>query len=742
MRDTLRYVVLGGVFILPFLPLLVTGSLFFPYITGKNFAFRIIVEIIFAAWVLLALYDARYRPQFSWILAAFGGFVSIMLVANVFGESPVRSFWSNFERMEGWITLVHLLAYFVVAAAVLTTEKLWDWFFNASLAAASVVSLYAGFQLLGRVDIMQGGLRIDATLGNAIYMAVYMLFHAFIALFMMTRTNIMQLRILYGGLALVFMFLLVQTATRGTILGLVGGLAVTGLYIALFSKGNVLLRKAALLGLVLVVAISAAFYMARDTAFVRESPILSRVASISLEAGATRFTIWSIALEGVAERPILGWGQGNFDYVFNKYYRPSLYAQEPWFDRVHNIILDWMVAGGVLGLAAYLSIWLAALYYLFVRPLLKKDETFSVLERGILLGLLAGYAIHNIFVFDNLISYFFFGTMLVFIHTRVGSPIPALSRIRIDGMMINRIAAPVAAVILCVGVYYLNIPHIAAAKDMIQGLSFINTAKDNPTISPQQREVFLRSGLAEFKQALDRNSFANQEIREHLALSMQRILSDAQVSVETKQSFADLAEMELAKQIVEEPNVARTYTFFGTFYRTLGQHEKALEQLEQAQTLSPKKQRIMFDIGSVYLAQEDYEKARAIFKEAFDLDPAYRDARAYYMAAAIYTGDEKLLQELSAAPYDEIYWNHDAIVQVYYELSEYAKVAELLGKRIQKNPNDPQLRVSKAASEYQAGDAAAAIRTLREAIEDIPSFKAQGEQFIEAIQTGNIEIEA
>ncbi len=740
MRDTLRYVVLGGVFVLPFLPLLVTSSLFFPYITGKNFAFRIIVEIIFAAWVLLALYDARYRPQFSWILVALGGFVSIMLLANILGESPVRSFWSNFERMEGWITLVHLLAYFVVAAAVLTTEKLWDWFFNASLAAASIVSVYAGFQLLGRVDIMQGGVRIDATLGNAIYMAVYMLFHVFISIFMLARTQVMQLRFLYGGLALVFMFLLVQTATRGTILGLVGGLAVTGLYIALFSKGNAVMRKIAIAGLAVVILASGAFYLARDTVFVRESPILSRVASISLEAGSTRFTIWSIALEGVAERPILGWGQGNFDHVFNKHYRPSLYGQEPWFDRVHNIILDWLVAGGVLGLAAYLSIWLAALYYLFVRPLLKKNETFSVLERGILLGLLTGYAIHNVFVFDNLISYFFFGTILVFIHTRVGNPISVLERMRIDAKTVGRVAAPVVAVIMVVGVYYLNVPHIATARDMIGALSYISAAQNNQTITSTQRDQFSRTGLAEFEQGLSRNSFAGQEISEHLALSAQRIVSDSRISAEVKDAYVTLAEQQLTAQAAREPNIARTHAIFGSFYRGIGRTDSALEQLEKALALSPKKQKIMFDIGAVYIDQKKYEEGLAVFKEAFELEPTHKDARAYYIAAALYADRDDLVKELSAPPHDEVYIDHNIVVQTYYQLGDYENVSLLLGKRIEKNPQDIQLRVSKAAALYQIGDKAGAIETLNQAAVDIPSFKAQAEQFIKAIEDGTVDL--
>jgi hypothetical protein len=52
-----------------------------------------------------------------------------------------------------------------------------------------------------------------------------------------------------------------------------------------------------------------------------------------------------MALKGIAERPVLGWGQENFNYVFNKYYNPQMFGQEEWFDRTHNVVLDWLIAG-------------------------------------------------------------------------------------------------------------------------------------------------------------------------------------------------------------------------------------------------------------------------------------------------------------------------------------------------------------------------------------------------------------
>ncbi|PIQ67090.1 MAG: hypothetical protein COV95_00635, partial [Candidatus Zambryskibacteria bacterium CG11_big_fil_rev_8_21_14_0_20_40_24] len=75
LKKYLIWIVTGGVFLLPLIPFLVTPSLLFPFIAGKAFLFRIIVEIIFSAWIILALIDESYRPRRSWILWTFGLFV-------------------------------------------------------------------------------------------------------------------------------------------------------------------------------------------------------------------------------------------------------------------------------------------------------------------------------------------------------------------------------------------------------------------------------------------------------------------------------------------------------------------------------------------------------------------------------------------------------------------------------------------------------------------------------------------
>lgn len=146
MNKFLKYAILTGIFITPFIALYVSGSMFFPFITGKNFTFRIITEIIFGLYIILALRDSKYRPKPSFILWSFVAFVLITLIADLNGENPAKSLWSNFERMEGFVTIAHLFIFTLITGAVVNTEHLWEKLFNVSLLSSFIMSMY-GYKL-------------------------------------------------------------------------------------------------------------------------------------------------------------------------------------------------------------------------------------------------------------------------------------------------------------------------------------------------------------------------------------------------------------------------------------------------------------------------------------------------------------------------------------------------------------------------------------------------------------------
>jgi O-antigen ligase len=508
-NKTLRSLILTGLFLIPFVPFIISGSMLFPFITGKNFAFRIIVEIIFALWLFLAIRDKEYRPKKSWILGAIWIFVAVIALADVFGENPLKSIWSNFERMEGLLSLVHFALYFTVLTSVFHTQKLWDWFWATWVGSAIIMCVYALFQLGGVITINQGGVRVDGTFGNAIYLAVFLVFTIFFSTFLFLRSKNKKNHLWYFvPVVLLQSFVLYHTATRGAVLGLLGGIIVTVVLTVLFDKASTdkKLRKTSLAVLAGVALLGLGFFAIRNTSFVKTSPVLARFASLSISEVKTqgRYFIWPMAIKGSLERPVLGWGQENFNYIFNKDYDPRMYNQELWFDRAHSAPLDWLVAGGILGFVSYLSLFFFALWYLWK----DRHDAFSFLEKSIVTGLIAGYAFQAIFVFDNLVSYILFFSVLAFIASKTSG-----AHIRFPESLEKKSARPVISAILtilCVfSLYYFNVRPIETAQTLIDALR-AGGAKDYKT------------ALDDFTRALSIGYAGQAEIREQLASSASR----------------------------------------------------------------------------------------------------------------------------------------------------------------------------------------------------------------------------
>lgn len=708
MKDILRGAVLVGLFLVPFLTLYVANGFFFPFITGKNFAFRIIVEIVVALWVVLACYDRQYRPRFSWILAAFGSLMVVMLVANLLAVHPATALWSNFERMDGYVTLIHVFGYFVVLGTMLQTPKIWSYFFHTSLVVAGFVALKG----LSQLSASTGGVRVDSTLGNAAYMAVYMLFHIFILAYLFVQTKVTPYRIVYVLLGILFIFVLFQTGTRGTVIGLAVGSIVAVGYIAIFATRHKQLRTYAVASLLLLTVLIGGFVAARDTAYIQNSNALSRIANIDLGSDlVVRSQIWSMALAGVKERPVLGWGQGNFNYVFNAEYKPSLYGQEQWFDRTHNIFFDWLIAGGIVGFIAYFSIFGAILYYLVIRPLRRLGEPLSVLERAVLLGLFAGYLTHNLVVFDNIVSYIFFAAFLALLHSKVSVEFPKLASLKIPESIVTQIVLPVMLIIGAATVYVVNVPGILAAGDII-------VAFQNPNISER---------LDSFKLALSRGSFGEQEITEQLAQQAMSVVAskDPAVTEELKTAYTTLAESELLKMVEKKPGDARLHVFLASYYRAIGNLEKAKVQMNRARELSPNKQAIILQQGAIELSLGNNEVGRDFFKTAYELDTSNTEAREYYVASLFYSGDiDDAIKMISEA--DESFKlrlsKSDFVLGAINSAKEFDLLTELYELRVQNDPSNAQNWASLAFLYHELKNKDKAVDTLERASIAVPTF--------------------
>ena len=358
MKKFLTIFISLGLLVLMTIPFIVPANMLFPFITGKAFVFRIVTELIFAAWLILAIAYKEYRPKCTWLLRSVILLVFFLLISDLCAINVTKALWSNFERMEGWISFIHLLAYFIVLGSFLIRERDWLWFWRANTFIGFIVGIYVVFTA-------GADPRLSGPLGNPIYLGIYFLFILFTSLWLWLKDSILTEKpqinwtfYLYP-IVPIFSLFITYRSSRGVFLGAIGGLCLTALLILIFERTQKVLRLSAGYFFSLIIVLVLIFIGVRHSTFVANNPTLSRLAEISWSNvnGQARQYVWPIALKGFKEHPVLGWGQEGFVYVFNKYYDPRMYNQETWFDRAHNSPLDFLVAGGLLSLLTYLSLY-------------------------------------------------------------------------------------------------------------------------------------------------------------------------------------------------------------------------------------------------------------------------------------------------------------------------------------------------------------------------------------------------
>ena len=727
----LRGVSIGAVFLIPFVPLIVAKSMFFPFITGKNFAFRILVLVAALAWALLAIRRPEYRPRKSPILYAIIIFTVIVGLANLFGIYPYKSFWSNFERMEGYITILHMLVYFLVLVSMLNKEKLWGWFLHITLVVSVYLSLFGLAQLAGIFNINQGDIRVDATFGNAAYYAIYASMHAFFALLLAVRSRVSFHRALYIIVFILNTIMLYYTSTRGAILGFLGGLFLFAVLVAFLETGKT--RKVASITVGFIVALVFVFIGIRDTSFVKDSYTLSRFSNLpSADTADSRFTIWGMAFRAMNERPLLGVGQENFNYIFNQRYESKLYSHEAWFDRAHNIYVEWFAVGGILGGLAYLSLFVVLLYSIWNRRVLKDRvlKEWSVIEKSVLTGAIAAYAVHNFFVFDNLISLIIFFAILAIVHLHYVEGYEGTKLNKVEtGQDPMKLALSIGVCVLAIFIFYTaNVKPILASRTLIKAMS------------PQGGGV--SENLRLYKKALSYNTFAAPEAREQFVRFATQALPVKEISNELKQEIVNEAEREMIKQVEATPNDARYRLFLGNFYISLGQHDKAIAELKEAVALSPQKQQMYYALTAAYINKGDHKMSLETAKYAYELLTENINAVSNYILAAIFSKERVLEMELIE--------KHDMMntvasdprfLQAYISTMRYDALTNIWQARIEKEPNNAQNYMSLAATYLLSNKRQDAIKAIEGAIRVAPDAKEQGEYLISEIRAGRNPIE-
>ena len=352
--------------LLPLLPLVIIPSFDYPYISSKVFIFRILCCIIFVPVVVLCVRNYSFKALKS--ASPLIVFMGIIFVADWNGIVPRHSFWGDIQRFNGFVELVYLSFMYVAMRNVMNRER-WARFIKISLIVATIIALDIIIS-----SFIWNEIKIS-TLGNSLYAANYLLINLFLCLFAMNERK----KGLFMYPTLLFFAAILITASRGALVGIFCGI----LCLFLLKKQY----KIAVITFMAMIAVGTIVMFFHERGFGISEP---------------RIILWKIAIENIAKKPWLGWGQDSFFWIYNMYNIESEAFITRLPDKPHNVLLDWPLSAGVLGFLSYVNMYKTIVYKLFYR-------------NHVLLAGFVAYMVQNFFLFDTLISYIYFFSLMAFV---------------------------------------------------------------------------------------------------------------------------------------------------------------------------------------------------------------------------------------------------------------------------------------------------------------------------------------
>ena len=433
----------AGVLLVLVMPLVVTRDTFFPFVVGKALYSRVLIEIAFAAWIVLAVRNASYRPVLSRLMIAFAVYLVVSLIASLAGVSPQRSIWSTYERMQGVVDLAHWVAFALVLTSVFHTRQDWRHVLNLSLLIGVVMALMGAAVMVGWelpvYDFLEADQRTELTLGNPTYVGAYMLINALIGTGLLldsfrhrtsegqrnaaasrrgrrrrterpnvgTTSNLLWWRVFWAVAAGLSLWMMLESSTRGAFVGLVGALAAAAVGYVLWGR----LRRLKIAAAVMIVGIASFglfLVLGAETAAAQRLAERSYVVERFIQAGQGndtslkgRLASVSFGLRGFAEKPLLGWGPENYVVAWGRHYDAEEVGdyRGPPFDQAHNKPIEELTTKGAVGLASYLTLWVLMLWIVSSRVRrLGADREVLTLVVG---AAMVGYFAQNLFLFDT-----------------------------------------------------------------------------------------------------------------------------------------------------------------------------------------------------------------------------------------------------------------------------------------------------------------------------------------------------
>ena len=719
---------------------IVSSKLLYPYITGKQIFFNILIEILFVFWISYLIKYPSGRPKLSLICYGLISYFVVILLSCFFSVDFNLSFWGDIERMLGFFHLMHYLIFYFI---IITAFKSWrDWFYVFLLSAGTAIAV--SFYSLFKIHY--------STIGNTAYVSGYIIFNVFFASIAyfnwrsLAEKNKKNWGILLGYIfAIISMIAVLKaTNTRGAYVAFAVSFIVLATLIIFLGKNKKLKQYfiASSMGLILLVSL---VFVYADKPFVKNIPVLRTITQITPSATTfqTRLISWKAALIDFPNHPVLGTGLGNFAITFDKYFDPSFYrytASETYFDRAHNNLVDIISTTGSLGLIAYLSIFIAAFYYLMSGY---RKRKISLLNFVLLVSLIIAYFIQNLVVFDSQVTYLALMVMLGYVYWLSHEKEEANDFKPLNNKEIFTIGI-VGLMILGIIFQYnfkpwqmmresINGQYIFADQDIVggvkayqQALSY-NTVLDRDSRTSLINIVIPAAGVLE---KLDREE-AKEILNYAVDIAEQNIRYNPQDSMMQMQLSQIL---NLTSVFYREDNLDKFY-----FYS-----DRALEAINKSIEVSPGRTRLYFAKAQVYVSRDESDNAINAINQAIGLDREYAEGYCRLSKVNLFYQDETSafsnMDQCLALDGIGFINDNDLVkymINHYAPLNDFSKLVVLYEKLVSKEKNDATYFVSLAKIYAQLGEIEKAIQAVEKSVELEPSLRESANQFIQQLRNNS-----
>jgi len=630
-----------GIYLILFTPLIINSKFFFPFVGPKSLYFMGLLEIILAAWIVLIVFRPKYRPTFNSLLATLIIFLAVFVLSSILGADLSRSFWSKFERMTGLLMQFHLFAFFLVLSSTFKEKKdynpptallegTWLKIFGVSVFTAvlmSVLSLLPEIGLKNFLLTARGG----ATIGNTSFLATYLLFNLFLAIYLFFNTKA-GFKIFSAISTIIITLGLFLSTGKAAIISFILGIFLLFLLWLIFSKTGKLRKVGiALLVLFCVLGLTLLILALHPQNFLHQT--------LTDKFGGARFVVWEIGFKGWQERPWLGWGPENFEFVFAKHFNPCLFLSEcggeVWFDRAHNVLFDTLVSSGIIGFLSYLSVFIGAIYILWTKYL--REKIINFWTAGIFTVLLFAYFLQNLTVFDMINSYMMFFLVLGFIGSLASAPTNLETKPQRKSLTPNQWVTAFLLIFVIFSFFKFTIQPLMTDRYVIK-------AMQSPT--PKER-------LSYYEKTLKTSPLGKYQIRIFLADQLIRISRQETVQRiprEDLQREFDFLASELEKSIEETPLDFHSHLKLGELYNAYtlfdrGKLSRTEEVLKKAIELSPKNQQAYWGLAQTRVLQGNTQEAISLSEKALYLEPKVLRSWQILIRVLEIAGQEDLAKE-------------------------------------------------------------------------------------------------